>query len=74
MKTLPLTLTDRVIKPARLVVIERRDGTVIRIAEAQTAITVDGNVFTPIARLRDQRGQAHARRRRAVDGNHRGAL
>jgi uncharacterized phage protein (TIGR02218 family) len=48
MKTLPLTLTDRVAMPARLVTIERRDGTVIRIAEAQAAITVDGNTFTPV--------------------------
>ena len=71
MKTLPLTLTDRVVKPARLVVITRRDGTVMRIAEAQTAITVDGNVYTPLAGCRDQRGQAHARRRRAVDGDRR---
>ena len=37
------------IKPARLVVITRRDGTVMRIAEAQSAITVGGNVYTPIA-------------------------
>ena len=49
MKTLPLTLTDRVVKPARLVVITRRDGTVMRIAEAQSAITVDGNVYAPLA-------------------------
>jgi uncharacterized phage protein (TIGR02218 family) len=49
MKNLPLTLTDRVVKPARLCVIERRDGTVIRIAEAQTAITAIGDVYTPVA-------------------------
>jgi len=48
MKTLPLTLTDRVVRPARLVVITRRDGTVMRIAEAQSAITVGGNVYLPI--------------------------
>jgi uncharacterized phage protein (TIGR02218 family) len=49
MKTLPLTLTDRVVKPARLLVITRRDGTVLRIAEAQSAITAGGNVYTPLS-------------------------
>jgi len=49
MKTLPLTLSDRVVKPARLLVITRRDGIVMRIAETQTPITVDGNVYAPLA-------------------------
>jgi uncharacterized phage protein (TIGR02218 family) len=49
MKSLPLTLTSRVVKPARLVVITRRDGTVLRIAEAQSAITAGGNVYAPLA-------------------------
>jgi len=49
MKTLPLTLSDRVVKPARLVVITRRDDIVMRIAETQTAITVGGNVYAPLA-------------------------
>jgi len=49
MKTLPLTLTDRVVKPARLLVISRRDGIVMRIAEAQSAITAGGNVYAPLA-------------------------
>lgn len=49
MKSLPLVLADRVVKPARLVVITRRDGAVMRIAEAQSAITVGGDVYTPIA-------------------------
>src|SRR5580765_340169 len=49
MKTLPLTLTDRVVRPARLLVITRRDGIVMRIAEAQSAITVSGNVYAPLA-------------------------
>jgi uncharacterized phage protein (TIGR02218 family) len=49
MKTLPLTLTDRVVRPARLLVITRRDGTVFRIAEAQSAITAGGNTYAPLA-------------------------
>jgi uncharacterized phage protein (TIGR02218 family) len=49
MKTLPLTLTDRVVRPARLLVITRRDGTVMRVAEAQSAITSGGNVYAPLA-------------------------
>jgi uncharacterized phage protein (TIGR02218 family) len=49
MKSLPLSLTASVVKPARLLVITRRDGTVMRIAEAQAAITAGGNVYTPIA-------------------------
>jgi uncharacterized phage protein (TIGR02218 family) len=49
MKSLPISLTDRVIKPARLLVITRRDGTVMRIAEAQSSITAGGNVYTPLA-------------------------
>ncbi len=49
MKTLPISLTDKVVKPARLLVITRRDGTVLRIAEAQSAITVDGDVYEPLA-------------------------
>jgi uncharacterized phage protein (TIGR02218 family) len=49
MKTLPLTLTDRVVRPARLLVITRRDGNVMRIAEAQSAITAGGDVYAPLA-------------------------
>jgi uncharacterized phage protein (TIGR02218 family) len=52
MKSFPLTLTDRVIKPARLCIITRRDGTVLRIAEAQSAITVTADAtYTPVAGL-----------------------
>ena len=49
MKTLPLTLTDRVVRPARLLVVTRRDGIVMRVAEAQSAITAGGNVYAPLA-------------------------
>lgn len=51
MKTLPLTLSDSVIKPVRLCLIERRDGTVLRIAEAPSAVVVGANTYTPVAGL-----------------------
>ena len=40
MLDLPVTLTDRILKPARLCTITRLDGEMIRIAEAQVPITV----------------------------------
>ena len=40
MLDLPVTLTDRILKPARLCTITRLDGEIIRIAEAQEPITV----------------------------------
>lgn len=49
MLDLPLTLTDTTLKPSRLVTITRLDGTVIRVAEAQSAITVSGDTWTPLA-------------------------
>ncbi len=50
MLDLPLTLTDVKLKPARVCTITRTDGTIIRIAEAQTAITVSGvGTFSPLA-------------------------
>jgi hypothetical protein len=49
MLDLPLTLTDTVLKPARIVTITRADGEIIRIAEAQTAITISGDTWSPLA-------------------------
>ncbi len=50
MLDLPLTLTDITFKPARVCTITRTDGEVIRIVEAQTAITVSGvGTFSPVA-------------------------
>lgn len=51
MLTLPLTLTDRVLRPSRVCTITRRDTTVIRIAEAQDAITVGSETWSPLAGL-----------------------
>lgn len=47
MLTLPLTLTDRVMKPARAATITRRDGTVLRINEFQTSLTVGSETWEP---------------------------
>lgn len=53
MKDLPLSLTSRTIKPARLVVMTLRDETVLRIAEAQSSIVIGSGPFagtyTPVA-------------------------
>jgi len=49
MLTLPLNLTDRVLRPARVCTITRRDATVIRIAESQDPITVGSETWTPLA-------------------------
>lgn len=48
MLDLPVTLTNVVLFFARLVVITRLDGTVLRIAEADQAITVSPNNYTPL--------------------------
>lgn len=47
MLTLPLTLTDTVLKPTRICKITRTDGEIIRIAEAQMALVVDGETYSP---------------------------
>lgn len=47
MRSYPLTLTNVVQFPARLVKITCLDGTILRIAEADETITV-GNAFTPL--------------------------
>jgi uncharacterized phage protein (TIGR02218 family) len=52
MKSFPLSLTSSTIKPARLCVITRRDGAVLRIAEAQSAIVQDGDTYTPVDGLK----------------------
>jgi hypothetical protein len=49
MLDLPLTLTDVTHTPARLCTITRTDGTVIRVAEAQTSIVVSGQTYSPVA-------------------------
>lgn len=51
MKSFELVLTSRDLTPARLCTITRRDGTVYRIAEAQHAMTVGANTWTPVAGL-----------------------
>lgn len=48
MLELPLTLTNVVLYTARLVVITRSDGTVLRIAEADETITVSAVAYTPL--------------------------
>lgn len=48
MRSLNLTLTDTEMFPARLCKITRLDGTVLRIAEAETQITVSGDTFAPL--------------------------
>jgi uncharacterized phage protein (TIGR02218 family) len=53
MRDLPIDLTARTIKPARLCMIERKDGTILRIADSQSTITTTGSspalTWTPIA-------------------------
>jgi hypothetical protein len=49
MLDLPLTLTNIILKPARLCTITRLDGEVIRIAEAQSPITVGAATWYPLA-------------------------
>lgn len=49
MLSLPLTLTNRVLKPARLCTITRRDGPVVRFAEAQNSVTISGDTWVPHA-------------------------
>jgi hypothetical protein len=44
----PLTLTDVVLKPTRLCKITRRDGEIIRIAEAQTDLVVGAETYSPL--------------------------
>jgi uncharacterized phage protein (TIGR02218 family) len=49
----PLAITDAVVGfPARVGVITRRDGVVIRFAESDEALTIGGDVFAVIAGLR----------------------
>lgn len=48
MRDFPINLTSVVLFPARLVEITRLDGTVLRIAEAEETITVDGDAFAPL--------------------------
>lgn len=48
MRSFPITLTGTTLFPARLVEITRLDGVVRRIAEADEAITVSAQVFTPL--------------------------
>jgi hypothetical protein len=48
MLDLPLTLTDTILKPARIVKITRMDGEIIRVAEAQTDLVVDGDTYSPL--------------------------
>ncbi len=50
MLDLPLDLTATTLKPARVCTITRKDGTVLRIAEAQDEIVVSGvGTFSPLA-------------------------
>ncbi len=49
MRGYPITLTGTTLFPARLVKITRLDGVILRIAEADEAITVSGNTFSPLA-------------------------
>lgn len=49
MKDLPLTLTSAELKPARICTITRRDGTTYRVTDAQTAVTIDSNTWSPLA-------------------------
>lgn len=51
MLDLPVDTTARVIRWARLCRITRQDGTIYRIAEAQSSITVGGETFVPVAGL-----------------------
>jgi hypothetical protein len=48
MLNLPLTLTDTVLKPARIIKITRQDSTIFRIAEAQGDLVVDGSTYSPL--------------------------
>jgi uncharacterized phage protein (TIGR02218 family) len=48
MKSFPITLNQKTLFPARLVKITRLDGVVLRIAEADESLVVDGNTFAPL--------------------------
>jgi uncharacterized phage protein (TIGR02218 family) len=48
MRSLNIDLTARVLFPVRLVKLTRLDGTILRIAEHDTSLTVDGNAFSPL--------------------------
>lgn len=48
MKSLPLTLTDVLQRPARVVTITRRDGTIYRLTDAQTDLTVASNTYSAL--------------------------
>jgi len=48
MRSYNLPLTGTTIFPARLARITRSDGTVLRIAEAETSITVDAQTYVPL--------------------------
>lgn len=48
MKSFELVLTSRTLTPARLCTITRRDGTIYRIAEAQNAIEVGADIWSPV--------------------------
>jgi len=49
MRSFNLDLSATTLFPARLVKITRRDDTILRVAEAETSITVDGETFVPLA-------------------------
>lgn len=49
MRSYNLTLTSATLFPARLVKITRLDGVVLRIAEADAAIVVSGDTYSPLA-------------------------
>lgn len=49
MLDLPLTLTDTILKPARLCTITKTNGDVVRVAEAQTSFTIGGQTWAPLA-------------------------
>lgn len=48
MRDYGITLTGRTLFLARVVTITRLDGTVLRIAEAETSITISAQTFTPL--------------------------
>lgn len=52
MKTPSFDATAGVIKPVRLFTVTRRDGIIVRIAEAQTAVTIAPHTWSPIGRTR----------------------
>jgi len=48
LRSFNIDLTSKALTPARLVTITRMDGTILRIAEAETAITVSAQAYTPL--------------------------